>query len=90
MFSPLNSYTNSAENTENPESRFYSLTMQREVGNYLFEVGYSGSRGSKGINQVHLNPVDADGGAGGDGPRGRHRFRRFSLGASIPRGACAR
>src|SRR6185503_15375600 len=43
-FSPLSSYTNSAEDTENPESRFYSLTMQREVGRYLFEVGYSGSR----------------------------------------------
>jgi outer membrane receptor protein involved in Fe transport len=56
-FSPLSDYTNSAENTENPESRFYSLTMQREVGKYLFEVGYSGSRGYKGINQVHLNPA---------------------------------
>ncbi len=57
QFSPLNAYTNSAENTENPESRFYSLTMQREVGKYLFEVGYSGSRGYKGINQIHLNPA---------------------------------
>jgi outer membrane receptor protein involved in Fe transport len=56
-FSPLNSYTNSAENTENPESRFYSLTMQREVGKYLFEVGYSGSRGYKGINQIIMNPA---------------------------------
>ncbi len=56
-FNPLSSYTNSVENTENPESRFYSLTMQREAGNYLFEVGYSGSRGGKGINQVHLNPA---------------------------------
>ena len=56
-FSPLNAYTNSAEDTENPESRFYSLTMQREVGKYLFEVGYSGSRGYKGINQIHLNPA---------------------------------
>lgn len=42
--------------TENPESRFYSLTFQREAGNYLFEVGYSGSRGAKGINQIHANP----------------------------------
>ena len=47
-FSPLSAWTNSAENTENPESRFYSLTMQREVSNYLFEVGYSGSRGARG------------------------------------------
>ena len=55
-FDPLASWTNSAANTENPESRFYSLTMQREVGNYLFEVGYSGSRGYKGINQILANP----------------------------------
>jgi hypothetical protein len=56
-FGPLNAYTNSAENTENPESRFYSLTVQREFGKYLLEVGYSGSRGYKGINQVHVNPA---------------------------------
>ena len=56
-FNPLNSWTNSAENTESPESRFYSLTMQREIGRYLFEVGYSGSRGAKGINQIIMNPA---------------------------------
>ena len=56
-FDPLAGYTNSVEDTESPESRFYSLTMQREVGNYLFEVGYSGSRGAKGINQVQVNPA---------------------------------
>jgi hypothetical protein len=57
QFSALASYTNSAEDTENPESRFYSLTMQREVGRYFFEVGYSGSRGAKGINQILPNPA---------------------------------
>jgi hypothetical protein len=56
-FNPLNTWTNAPENTENPESRFYSLSFQREVGNYLFEVGYSGSRGAKGINQIHANPA---------------------------------
>jgi hypothetical protein len=56
VFNPLAGWTNSPEDTENPESRFYSLTMQREIGRYLFEVGYSGSRGAKGINQVHANP----------------------------------
>ena len=56
-FNPLSAWTNSAENTENPESRFYSLTVQREVRNYLFEVGYSGSRGAKGINQILINPA---------------------------------
>ena len=57
VFNPLAGYTNSADNTENPESRFYSLSMQREIGNYLFEVGYSGSRGAKGINQIQVNPA---------------------------------
>ena len=57
VFNPLNAWTNMPENLENPESRFYSLTMQRELGNYLFEVGYSGSRGAKGINQVITNPA---------------------------------
>ena len=57
VFNPLNAWTNMPENLENPESRFYSLTMQRELGNYLFEVGYSGSRGAKGINQVIMNPA---------------------------------
>lgn len=57
VFNPLNAWVNMPEDLENPESRFYSLTMQRELGNYLFEVGYSGSRGAKGINQVVLNPA---------------------------------
>nr|MBA3295485.1 hypothetical protein [Acidobacteriota bacterium] len=57
VFNPLASYTNSAADTENPESRFYSATVQRERGRFLFEVGYSGSRGYRGINQVNLNPA---------------------------------
>jgi Carboxypeptidase regulatory-like domain/TonB dependent receptor-like, beta-barrel len=56
-FNPLNTWTNAPEDVENPESRFYSLSFQREAGNYLFEVGYSGSRGAKGINQIHANPA---------------------------------
>jgi hypothetical protein len=56
-FNPLNGWTNSAENTESPESRFYSLSVQRELGRYLFELGYSGSRGAKGINQIVMNPA---------------------------------
>jgi hypothetical protein len=57
VFNPLASYTNSAEDTENPESRFYSLTVQRELGSYILEAGYTGSRSYKGINQVHINPA---------------------------------
>jgi hypothetical protein len=57
VFNPLAAYTNSQEDTEAPESRFYSLTFQRAMGNYTFEVGYSGSRGYKGINQIDINPA---------------------------------
>jgi hypothetical protein len=57
VFDPLAAYTNSSEAAQSPESRFYSLTMQREAGRYLFEAGYSGSRGAKGINQILVNPA---------------------------------
>jgi len=57
VFNALNAWTNMPENLQNPESRFYSLTVQRELGKYLFEVGYSGSRGAKGINQIISNPA---------------------------------
>ena len=57
VFNPLAQWVNSQETTENPESRFYSASWQREVGRYVFELGYSGSRGSKGINQVEANPA---------------------------------
>jgi hypothetical protein len=56
-FDALNGWVNSAEDTELPESRIYSLGMQREVGKYLFEVGYTGSKGYKGINQIQMNPA---------------------------------
>jgi len=57
VFNPLAAYTNAAEDLQNPRQQFYSLTMQREVGSYLFEVGYSGSRGYNGIAQIISNPA---------------------------------
>jgi hypothetical protein len=56
-FDPLNAYVNSQQDTENPEQRFYSFSVQREIGNNVFEIGYSGSRGYKGINQILANPA---------------------------------
>jgi hypothetical protein len=56
VFNPLAAYTNSAQNTETPESRYYSASWQRDVGDVLLEVGYTGSRGHKGINQWDMNP----------------------------------
>lgn len=57
VFDPLASFTNASADTESPESRFYSLTLQRQLGPYLFEAGYSGSRGAKGLNQILVNPA---------------------------------
>jgi hypothetical protein len=57
VFNPLATFVNSAQDTQNPMSQFYSLGMQREVGRYTFEVGYSGSRGKYGINQIEMNPA---------------------------------
>jgi hypothetical protein len=56
VFNPLAQYVNSAEETGNPESRFWSADMQREFGNLVLQVGYTGSRGYKGINQIYVNP----------------------------------
>jgi hypothetical protein len=57
VFNALNSWTNSPEDTEDPDSRFYSFTVQRELGDLLLEAGYTGSRAYKGINQIHANPA---------------------------------
>ena len=58
VFDPLAAYTNSPEDLQNPENRFYSLSWQREVATrYLLEVAYTGSRGYKGINQIQANPA---------------------------------
>jgi len=56
VFSPLNGYTNSDVNTVNPDSKFWSFSIGREVNEYVLEVGYTGSRTGHGINQVHANP----------------------------------
>ena len=58
VFNPLAGFVNAQQGTESPEQRFYSLSLQRELGRrFMVEVGYSGSRGYGGINQVELNPA---------------------------------
>lgn len=92
VFNPLAGWVNSPADTESPESRFYSLSLQREVGNYLFEVGYSGSRGAKGINQIEMNPAiltpeqAATVRAGGSIPSAQSRrlYPQFGSRVSIP------
>ena len=96
VFDPLAAYANSPEHLENPESRFYSLSWQREVGTTsLVEVGYTGSRGYKGINQIQANPailtpeqaalVVSTGNAGAIPPvQARRLFPQFGTRAVVP------
>ena len=56
VFDPFATFVNSPEDTESPESHLWSLSWQREVARqYVFEVGYTGSLGRKGIGQSQAN-----------------------------------
>ncbi len=55
-FNPLSSYTNSPSDIQNPDAKYWSLSIAREIGDFIVEVGYTGSRGGHGVNQVHMNP----------------------------------
>jgi hypothetical protein len=58
VFNPLATFVNSPTDVENPESYLYSLSIQRELAKkYIIEVGYTGSRSLKGINQLQNNPA---------------------------------
>ena len=57
VFNPLATYVNTPENAVNPYSQLFSLSVQREfMRNYVFEVGYAGSRSKNQINQLQANP----------------------------------
>jgi len=44
-FSPLANFTNYPENAKDPTTHFYSVSLQRQFAhNYIFEMGYLGSR----------------------------------------------
>ena len=56
-FNPLATFVNSPPDVENPESYLYSLSIQREIARqFVFEIGYSGSRSIHGVNQLQNNP----------------------------------
>jgi hypothetical protein len=57
-FNPLATFVNSPPDLENPESYIYSVSVQREIARkFVLEIGYSGSRSIKQINQLQLNPA---------------------------------
>ena len=74
VFDPNATYTNSEADTQNPDSRYYSASWQRDIGDVLLEVGYTGSRGYKGINQWQMNPARTHSGPGR--ARGVHEERQ--------------
>ncbi len=57
VFSPLATYVNSPEDTQNPDSKFWSFSIGREIGEFVVEVGYTGSKSGHGINQIYANPA---------------------------------
>lgn len=56
VFDPLAGYTNSTPDLQSPDSRYWSLTVQREMSDFVVELGYAASRSGHGINQVGMNP----------------------------------
>jgi hypothetical protein len=40
----------------NPDSKYWSLSIGREIGDFVVEVGYTGSKSGHGVNQIHANP----------------------------------
>jgi Carboxypeptidase regulatory-like domain len=57
-FNPLAQYVNSPEDLQAPKQQIYSLDVQREIGrDFVLQIGYAGSTGSNGINQLQGNPA---------------------------------
>src|SRR5262249_23510823 len=57
VFDPLAAYTNSPVDTLSPDSKYWSFSVGREIGDFVAEVGYTGSKSSHGINQIAANPA---------------------------------
>ncbi len=54
---PYATFVNSPTDMQNPVTRFYSFSIQRQfLNNYIFEVGYSGSSSYSQIRQGQTNP----------------------------------
>jgi Carboxypeptidase regulatory-like domain len=57
-FNPGASFANTPEEAGTPYAQIYSFSIQREMyRDFVVEVGYTGSRGINGINQLQANPA---------------------------------
>ncbi|MBI2149381.1 MAG: TonB-dependent receptor [Acidobacteria bacterium] len=55
--SPATTFVNMPEDSQNPTTNFWSLSVQRELGpDYLVELGYTGNRSYHQIRQRDANP----------------------------------
>jgi hypothetical protein len=58
VFDPAATYVNTPEDAGTPYAQIYSFSIQREMyRDFVVEVGYTGSRGINGINQLQANPA---------------------------------
>jgi hypothetical protein len=58
VFSATATYVNTPEDAATPYAEIYSFSIQREMyRDFVVEVGYTGSRGINGINQLQANPA---------------------------------
>lgn len=58
VFSPTAGYVNSPQDLQNPMQHIYSFAIGREFGrDFVTEIGYTGSTGRNGINQLQSNPA---------------------------------
>jgi outer membrane receptor protein involved in Fe transport len=58
VFNPLATFVNTPSNAKSPYTTFQSLSVQRELfRDFIFEIGYTGSRALNQINQLQANPA---------------------------------
>jgi len=58
VFNAKATYVNTPQDAATPYAEIYSFSIQREMyRDFVIEVGYTGSRGINGINQLQANPA---------------------------------
>ena len=58
VFNPKATFVNTPSDAKTPYAELYTFSIQRELyRDFVLEVGYAGSRGINGINQLEGNPA---------------------------------